>query len=189
MIAGSLLLLILPLLMAGLVYLLLRWASLSALLAAGTALGLGIAVVTLPLDQPVRFWGGRQIALGEAVTFFGRELVLGQANRMAMAALFFTAAGLFFVAWRFAPHSQLFPMGLGLLSLLCGALLIRPLIYAALLIEIAAALSIFALQAEVGAPTRGGMRYLTFVTLALPGLLVTHWLMERYALTPDDTIA
>ena len=125
--------------------------------------------------------------MGEAMTFLGRELVLEQADRMAMAILFFTAAGLFFLAWRFTSHSLLFPMGLGLLSLLSGALLIRPLIYAALLIEIAAALSIFALQAERDPPTRGGLRYLTFTTLALPGLLVTHWLMERYTLTPDET--
>ena len=187
MIAGPLLLLIIPLAMAGIVYILLRWASLSALLAIGTALALGVAVVALPLDQPVRFWGDRQIAMGEPVTFFGRELVLEQADRVAMAFIFFTAAGLFILAWRVAPHSLLFPMGLGLLSLLSGALLIRPLIYAALLIEIAAALSVFALQAEGQASSRGGLRYLTFTTLALPGLLVTHWLLERYALTPDET--
>lgn len=187
MIAGPLLLLILPLAMAGIVYILLRWASLSALLAVGTALALGIAVVTLPLDQPVHFWGGRQIAMGEPLTFLGRELILEQADRMAMAFLFLAAAGIFALAWRFAPHSLLFPMGLGLLSLLSGALLIRPLIYAALLIEIAAALSVFALQAEGQVPSRGGLRYLTFTTLALPGLLVTHWLLERYALTPDET--
>ena len=187
MISGALLLLILPLVMAGVVYSLLRWTFLSALLSAGTALALGIAAVSLPLDQPVRLWGGRHIAMGEATTFLGRELVLEQADRMAMAILFFTAAGLFLLAWRFTSHSLLFPMGLGLLSLLSGALLIRPLIYAALLIEIAAALSIFALQAEKGPPTRGGLRYLTFTTLALPGLLVTHWLMERYTLTPDET--
>lgn len=191
MIAGPLLLLIFPLVMAGIVYVLRRWATLSALLAVGTALMLGIAVVTLPLDQPVQplsFLGQeRQVAMGEAVTLLGRELVLEQADRMAMAYLFFTAAGLFFLAWRAAPHSLIFSMGLGLLSLLSGALLIRPLIYAALLIEIAAALSVFALQAEGKTPTRGGMRYLTFTTMALPGLLVTHWLMDRYALTPDDT--
>jgi formate hydrogenlyase subunit 3/multisubunit Na+/H+ antiporter MnhD subunit len=186
-IAGPLLLLILPMAMAGIVYILLRWTSVSALLAVGTALVLGFAVVTLPLDQPVRFWGGRQIAMGEAVTFFGRELVLGQADREAMAFLFFASAGVYFLAWRFAPHSLLFPMGLALLSLLSGALLIRPLIYAALLIEISAALSVFALQSEGGEATRGGLRYLTFTTLALPGLLVTHWLLERYALTPDET--
>ena len=81
MIAGPLLLLILPLAMAGIVYILLRWAALSGPLAIGTALVLGFAVVTLPLDQPVRVWGGSQIALGEAVTFFGRELILEQADR------------------------------------------------------------------------------------------------------------
>ncbi|HEY72218.1 MAG: hypothetical protein DRJ03_12470 [Chloroflexi bacterium] len=187
MISGALLLLILPLVMAGVVYGLLRWASLSALLSVGTALVLGIAAVALPLDQPVQLWGSRQIEMGEAVTFLGRELVLEQADRMAMAVLFFTAAGVFFLAWRFAPHSLLLPMGLGLLSLLSGALLIRPLIYAALLVEIAAALSVFALQSEKGPPTKGGLRYLTFTTLALPGLLVIHWLLERYTLTPDET--
>ncbi len=187
MIAGPLLLLVLPLAMAGIVYILLRWASLSALLSIGTAVAMGVAIVTLPLDQPVRLLGERQIAMGEAVTFFGRELVLEQADRMAMAFLFLSSAVFFFLAWRFAPRSLLFPMGLGLLSLLSGALLIRPLIYAALLIEIAAALSVFALQPEGRSFTRGGLRYLTFTTLALPGLLVTHWLLERYALTPDET--
>ena len=187
MIAGPLLLLILPLAMAGIVYILLRWTAASAVLAVGAALALGFAVVTLPLDQPVHFWGDRHIAMGETVTFFGRELVLEQDDRLAMAFLFFTSASVFFLAWRFAPHSLLLPMGLALLSLLSGALLIRPLIYAALLIEIAAALSVFALQAEGWLPTRGGLRYLTFTTLALPGLLVTHWLLERYTLTPDET--
>ncbi|RLC97820.1 MAG: hypothetical protein DRI77_06440 [Chloroflexi bacterium] len=187
MIAGALLLLILPLVMAGVVYSLLRWTSISALLSIGTTLALGVAAVALPLDQPVRLWGGREIAMGEATTFLGRELVLEQADRMAMAILFFTAAGIFLLAWRFAPRSLIFPMGLGLLSLLCGALLIHPLIYAALFVEIAAALAVFALQAGKGGPTRGGLRYLIFTTLALPGLLVTHWLLERYVLTPDET--
>jgi formate hydrogenlyase subunit 3/multisubunit Na+/H+ antiporter MnhD subunit len=187
-ISGALLLLILPLAMAGIVYILLRRLfALAAWLTIGTALALGFAVITLPLDQPVQAWGGRQIAMGEAVTFLGRELVFEQSDRMAMAFLFFTSAGLFLLAWRFAPRSLFFPMGLGLLSLLCGTLLVRPLIYAALFLEMAAALSVFALQSEGRAPTRGGLRYLTFTTLALPGVLVTHWLLERYTVTPDET--
>ncbi len=188
MISGALLLLVLPLAVAGIVYILLRRLStLAAWLAVGTALALGFAAVTLPLDQPVQAWGGRQIAMGEAVTFLGRELVFEPSDRMAMAFLFFASAGLFSLAWRFAPRSLFFPMGLGLLSLLSATLLVKPLIYAALFLEMAAALSVFALQAEGRAPTRGGLRYLTFTTLALPGVLVTHWLLERYAVTPDET--
>ena len=191
MISGALLLLLLPLAMAGIVYIVLRWQTLAALLSVGTAVALGFAILTLPLDQPVRPFSFRgedyQIDMGEVVTFFGRELVVEPSDRMAMAFLFFTAAGIFFLAWRTSPRSLLFPIGLGLLSLLCGALLIRPLIYAALLIEIAAALAIFALQAEGEPPTRGGMRYLAFMTLALPGLLVAHWLVDLYQVTPDET--
>jgi len=186
-IAGPILLLVIPLAMAGIVYLVLRWETLAALLAIGTAMALGFAIILLPLDQPVHVWGGQQIALGETVSFFGRELILDPSDRVAMALFFFTSAILFALAWRIAPRSLFLPVGLGLLSLLSGALLIRPLIYAALLLVIAAALSVFALQPAEGRPTRGGMRYLTFATLALPGLLVTHWLMDRYALTPDDT--
>jgi formate hydrogenlyase subunit 3/multisubunit Na+/H+ antiporter MnhD subunit len=187
MIAGPLLLLLLPLAMAGIVYILLRWLfPLAALLSVGTAVVLGIAIITLPLEQAVRAWGGREIAMGESVSVLGREMALGQSDRMAMAFLFFTAAGIFLLAWRFAPKTLLFPIGLGLLSPLCAALLIRPLIYAALLIEIAAAISIFALQAEERGTSRGSMRYLTFTTLALPGILITHWLLERYTVTPDE---
>ncbi len=174
--------------MAGIVYMVSRWQPLAALLAVGTALALGFAIIKLPLDQPVSFAGDDyQIAMGEAVTIFGRELVFEQSDRTAMAFLFFTSAGIFLLAWRMSPRSLLFPIGLGLLSLLSGALLIRPIIYAALLIEIAAALSVFALQVEGGPPTQGGMRYLAFMTMALPGLLVTHWLLDRYTMTPDDT--
>jgi formate hydrogenlyase subunit 3/multisubunit Na+/H+ antiporter MnhD subunit len=186
-IEGLFLLLTLPLVMAGVVYILRRWASLSALLATSTALILGVALLVLPLEQLVLSLGDRQIAVDEAVTFLGRELVMEQTDQIAMAFLFLTTAGLFVLAWRFVPRSLLFPVGLSMLSLLSGALLIRPLIYATLLIEITAALSIFALQAEGQPPTRGGLHYLTLTTLALPGLLVIHWLMERYALTPDDT--
>lgn len=187
MIAGALLLLVLPLAMAGIVYILVNAKTLSGLLAIATALAMGLASITLPLDQPVRFWGGRQIAMGEAVNILGRELVLKPSDRLAMAFIFFTAAGIFALAWRIRMNSLLYPIGLGLLSLLSAALLIRPLIYGGLLLEIAAVLAVFALQAEGEPPTRGGLRYLTFSTLALPGLMVTHWLLERYALTPNET--
>ena len=185
MIPGPLLLLLVPLLMAGIVYVFLRWETLSALLAAGTSLAMGIGIISLPLDRPVLLWGGTQVTLGETVDLFGRELALGLGDRAAMALLFFSAAAIFLLAWRVAPHALLFPMGLGVLSLLNGALLIRPFIYAVLLIGIAAALSVFALQRADSPPSRGGMRYLTFTVLALPGVLVAHWLLDRYAIMPD----
>jgi len=187
MIPGALLILVVPLAVAGITYILGQWRRLTGLLSIITAFLMGLAIVTLPLDRPVMFWGGREIAMGEGLEILGRELSFTQSARWAMTFMFFAAAGIFLIAWTMKAHSLLFATGLGSLSLLCAALLIRPLIYAALLVEIVAVLSGFALQREGQPPSRGSLLYLTFSVLALPGLLVTHWLLERYALTPNET--
>ena len=187
MIPGAPLILVVPLAVAGIGYILGQWRRLTGLLATVTAFVIGLAITALPLDRAVAFWGGREIAMGESVDILGRELGFAPSDRWAMAFVFFAAAGIFLIAWAVQAHSLLYSIGLVSLSLLCTALLIRPLIYAALLIEIVAVLSVFALQQEGQPPSRGAIQYLTFSILALPGLLVTHWLLERYALTPNET--
>ncbi len=186
MIAGPIALILLPLIMAGTVLTFSRWRSLTALLSTGAALVLGIATLTIPQEQPVRVWGEFYIMPGAPVSLLGRDLVLESNDRTAFAVLFLTSALIFFMAWRSHSRSLLIPVGWVLLSLSAGILLIQPFVYAALFLEIAVVLSIFMLQSEEGPVTRGGMRYLIFSTMALPGLLVTHWLLERYAATPDE---
>ena len=186
MIAGLLLFLVLPLVVGGAVYALRRWASLSALLSIGMSVVLGLMILLLPLGRTVDIWG-RQIVMGGTLSFLGRELILEDVDRVAMAFLYLTAAGAFLLTWQTSPKSLLFPVGFGVLSLLSGSLLIRPLIYAVLLVEIAVAISVFALQAEGGQAAKGSLQYLSFSLLAMPGLLVINWLMDRYALTPDNT--
>jgi NADH-quinone oxidoreductase subunit N len=149
-------------------------------------LALGIVIILLPLGRTVELWG-RQIVMGGTVSFLGRELILEDVDRIAISFLYLAASGIFLLNWQVSPRSLLFPVGFGMLSLLSGSLLIRPLIYAVLLLEVAVAISVFALQPEEAAPSRGALHYLSFLLLALPGLLVIHWLMDRYALTPDDT--
>jgi hypothetical protein len=38
----------------------------------------------------------------------------------------------------------------------------------------------------MGVRTKGGLRYLTYATLALPGLMVTQLLLEWFTLFPND---
>jgi len=186
LIAGLLLFLVLPLVLGGIVYALRRWATLTALISVGTSMALGVVILVLPLGRTIEIWG-RQIVMGGTLSFLGRELILEDVDRMAMAFLYLTASGTFLLAWRTSPGTLLFPVGFGALSLLSGSLLIRPLIYAVLLVEIAVGISVFALQSEGRGPAKGAVQYLAFSLLAMPGLLVIHWLMDRYALTPDNT--
>jgi formate hydrogenlyase subunit 3/multisubunit Na+/H+ antiporter MnhD subunit len=186
MIAGPLLLLALPLLVAPLIWLLRRWAMIAALLSAGFSALMALMAWSLPLDQPVQLWG-REVALGQTVSVLGRELAMSQADRLDLVFIFLIAAGLFLFAWRVSQGWTFYPLGLALMTVLSGALLVESHIFAVLLLQIAAALCVFLIQGGQAGSTRGALRFLTFVTLAIPPILVTSWLLARYELTPDDT--
>ena len=186
MIAGPVLIIALPLVFSPLVWLLRRWAMLAALLAAAVCLLVAGLAWQLPLDQPVHLWG-RQVALGETVSLLGRELAMSQADRLDLVLIFLITAGLFLFAWRVSQGWTFYPLGLALLSVLSSALLVESHIFAVLLLQIAAALCVFLIQGGQAGSTRGALRFLTFVTLAIPPLLVTSWLLGQHELTPDNT--
>lgn len=183
---GPLPLLILPVVVGGIVFLLRRWRGIASWIGAGAALAMGVALLALPLEGTFVV-AGRVISLGESITVLGRPVVLSLSDRLAMGVLFLIGAGLFLLSGPFDPEGLLTPLGLGTLGLIAGVLVIRPLIYAALFLEIGTTLVIFPLHAEGGRPVRGGLRYLSFYTLALPGLLISHWLLDMYAVSPDQT--
>jgi len=113
--------------------------------------------------------------------------VMSPADRSDLILIFLTAAGLFIFAWRISQGWTFFPLGLALLSVLSGALLVKSHVFAVLFLQLAAALSVFLIQGGQTGSTRGALRFLTFVTLAIPPLLLTSWLLGRHELTPDDT--
>jgi NADH:ubiquinone oxidoreductase subunit 2 (subunit N) len=73
------------------------------------------------------------------------------------------------------------PFGLAILGLLSGAATIRLFLFAALLLEIAAIVAVFAIQGDQQGSTRAGLRYLVMTALALPCFLVVAWLFELHA--------
>jgi len=183
-IPGPVLILGLPLTMAVLLQLLRRWTTVTAWLAAVTSVVLGTAVISLPLTQTWQL-GQWQIRLGAPLWVLGREVVLQPVDRLPVTFLFFTAAGIFILAWRLLPHSNFFPIGLATTALLVGALLVTQVVYAALLVEIAAILAVFPLH-EGSKQAKGGLRFMTYTSLALPGLMVTQLLLDLYAIFPND---
>jgi len=182
---GPLPLLILPVLAGVVAYLLRGWRSAPPLLAAGVSLALGLFLILVPAGRPLGI-AGQEISLEEPVAILGRALVLAPSDQLAMGLLFVAGAGLFLLAWQFDRGGLFAPLGLGMLGLLGGVFLIRPLIYAALLLQIAAAFAVFPLHVEEGRTARGGLRFLTFYALALPGLMISHWLLDMYAVSPDQ---
>lgn len=114
---------------------------LMAWLAAAVSGMIGVLVALVPLDQALTV-GRYTVTLGEPLVFLGRVAVIEPVDRLPLMMITFTATVLFVLGWRLLPHSNFFPVGLAILALLSGALMVEQVVYAALLMEMAAILTI-----------------------------------------------
>ncbi|MEJ5310360.1 MAG: proton-conducting transporter membrane subunit [Anaerolineae bacterium] len=189
---GPVVLIGLPLAMAVVLQILRRWTAITAFLATVTALFSGLLVMSAPLIDKLLSLSVFNVVVEQPFYLLGRELVVEPVDRLPLSFIFLTAAGLFVIAWRLLPHSNFFPTGLMMVAMLAGAMMVKQVVYTALLIEIAAVLSVFPLHEPVGGrygggSGKGGARYIAYVTLALPGLMITQLLLELFAIFPNDT--
>jgi NADH:ubiquinone oxidoreductase subunit 2 (subunit N) len=178
---------------AALLQLMRRWTGLMAWLALGVAAGISTLIAVTPLDQAVSL-GPVTVNLGAPFVVWGRVLLIEPVDRLPIMFMGYTAAMLFLVAWRLLPHSNFFPVGLAIMAMLVGTLMVEQVVYAALLVEIAAILTLFPLHEPIvdasgtryGGRAKGGLQYLVYATLALPGLMVTQLLLEQFTIFPGD---
>lgn len=170
-----------------------RWTIVVASISAATAGGLTGLLAFVPLSEAITL-GPLTVSLGEPLVLLGRALVIEPVDRLPMMFIGATAALLFIVAWRILPHSNFYPAGLAVLALLASSLMVEQVVYAALLVEMAGLLTIFPLHEPIvtasgshyGGRAKGGLQYMVYTTLALPGLMITQLLLEQFEIFPGD---
>jgi formate hydrogenlyase subunit 3/multisubunit Na+/H+ antiporter MnhD subunit len=204
MMAGPLPLIILPLAMALIVYFLRRWPIAASLSASVTALVTAGLCLRLPLDDPV-YVLGRELVLDHpsqmvVVFILVTAAILFLCTRFTSQSPSLPFDGVYPEQGRRAQDRRqavvvslsnhqdtaFIPFGLAILGLLSGAATIRLFLFAALLLEIAAIIAVFAIQGDQQGSTRAGLRYLVMTALALPCFLVVAWLFELHARNPHN---
>lgn len=179
-----------PILLAPLVYLLHRTRPVATGVSVLVTVILALLAVGLPFGQPIAALGG--LTVQATTVLLGRSFTVEAANRLALAFMFSQAALLFLVSGIVETGAAFLPAGLGVLGLLAAALFVRPFLFAALFLELGAALAVFMLvteepgQALSPSATRGALRFLVYTTLGLPFILLTGWLLEASAASPSD---
>lgn len=170
----------LPLLVAPLVYALrLRgWFMIEAAVAAIVAGLLAVLAAFLPLEAAP--------LLRNSFNVLGRQFVVELVDRGALTLIFIHAALIFCGAAMQTQGRYFSSAGLAGLGLLAGALFVRPFLYAAIFLELAAALTVFMLADARHPKTGGALRFLTYTTLGMPFILFTGWLLEASAASPND---
>ena len=180
MIDGPLLLIAAPLVAASMTFLLRRFVSVAALIAALVPLVAAVWALQSPLNEP------------QAI--LGRTIVLGSGDRIGLAYLFIVSAAIFIGVWRSSSGWMYYPIALMILGALAAALIIRPprneiypsLVYSALFLTIASALAVFPLQGGKPGVAGSVLRFITLMTLALPALLMADWTLGQLIQSPDS---
>ncbi len=182
---GPILLFALPVLAAGVTYLVRRWAILAASFAAATAGVLAFLCLRLPLDRSA-FVLGQEVAFGRPVVVIGQTLQLHSAGQLWLAFIFGLAVVLYLLAWRISPGRSFFPFSLVIMALYVLVILLEGFSLQVLVYAISVTLAVFIIQGGQLGSVRGAQRYLVVSLLALPLLLAAAWLMDPAQSTPQE---
>jgi formate hydrogenlyase subunit 3/multisubunit Na+/H+ antiporter MnhD subunit len=179
-----------PLLLAPLVYIIGRTRPVATGLSVLAALLLAVLALALPYGQPVSWLGG--LVVQDTTVVLGRSFTVEAADRLALAFMFSQAALLYLASGMVDTGPAWLPVSMGVLGLLAAAQFVRPFLFAAIFLELAAALAVLMLVEERSGEqlsphaSRGALRFLVYTTLGLPFILLTGWLIEANAASPTD---
>ena len=174
-----------PFLAALLVYVLQRWRWAQAIIAAVVCALLALLALQIPLDQ-VAVFAGRDITFQGTWSVLGRAFTFAPENRPALAFIYIASMFFFAGAGAAKVPSAFLPAGLLSVSLLTATLFVQPFLFAALFLEMLAAVSVLMLSDDDHPFTRGSLRLLVFVTLGVPFILLAGWQIEGATSSPDD---
>jgi NADH:ubiquinone oxidoreductase subunit 2 (subunit N) len=176
MFPGPLLLLIGPLLLAGVLFLLRRWPVVTAVLGALAVLILARMVAAIPLDNS-GIETASPLFAGDTLAIYGRTFVLTD-EVQAVVRLLYQGVALLMLLAAVAPQGRLFvPLCLLLLSPLAGLLMVQPFLIGILLLLVVMALVAMLIQGGQPGSTLAASRSLVLATVAVCLLLVAGWMM------------
>jgi hydrogenase-4 component F len=168
------LLVFLPLVVAGPVYFLRRYWTTTIFLCLMTIAGLTVVCIQAPLGEPAYI--------------LGRELVLDELSRFLILLSFCLAALMVLYAWQMPQGWAFCPSLLAILGLLSGAMMLRTFLIAVLLLEVAGLVFVFMIHGRRPAAGGTALGYLVTLVIAVPCLLLVSWLAESYALHPENLL-
>jgi NADH-quinone oxidoreductase subunit N len=177
---------VIPALIAAILYLFRRWHKSTA------AVGILISVLLawlawlVPIGEAINI-GPFSAELSDMLVVLGRRFVLDTGDRPILILIYLGVA-FWFGGSIVARTDRLFvPLGLSIAALLTAALAVEPFLYAALLIEMAALVSVPMLSSPGNQVGRGVVRFVTFQSLGMPFILYTGWMLAGVEAAPGDS--
>jgi hypothetical protein len=145
-----------------------------------------LLTLTLPIENVLQIGSG--VSIDSTMNFLGRSLVLSETEKPILVLLYSFGALWLFGLFVAPQASQMTPYTLVILGLMAASLAVRPFLYAALIIEAAMLISIPMFVTTGTKSTRGLLRFLIFLTMAIPCMLLAGWAANIAEANPANSI-
>lgn len=146
---------------------------------------LAVAALILPLDSEIQV-GKFVIFIPSAISLFGRQFVFTPQDRPLHVVVYLLSSFWFFAVYWAKAGRMIVPLGMIVVALLIAALAVEPFLYAGLIIALAVLVCI-PILAPPGKPVqRGVLRFLTSLSLGVPFILFTGWILVGVESRPGD---
>ncbi|HWQ84145.1 MAG TPA: hypothetical protein VN363_06230 [Anaerolineales bacterium] len=173
-----------PLISGGILLLFNRYEKITAITGTIIAALLAILAWLLPIGETLPFLPS--VTIQETLIILGRQFILNNTDRPYLLVIYLIVA-LWLGGARTAQVGRyMVPVGLIISGLLIAALAVEPPLYAALLIEMSALVSIPVLAPPGKPVSRGVLRFITFQTLGMPFILSSGWLLPLVVADPTS---
>lgn len=150
-----------------------------------TSVLLAIFALLQPIGNVLKL-GPISIDILSELTFFGRAFLLENSDRFTLCLIFFTLT--FFIGGvKVADQPIKFiPLGMAIASVMTAALSVQPFLYSAVFVELAVLLMIPLVTVKGAMPEKGVIRFLIYLSMAMPFILFAGWILSGAQASPSD---
>jgi len=146
---------------------------------------LSVAALFQPIGNVLRL-GNLVLDIRPDLQFFGRSLYLDNGDRFVLAVIFMTLLIYYMLMDIKTIPAKFVPFSLGISGILVAALAVQPFLYAAVLIELAVLLMIIMVREKRVNQEKGIIRFLVYITLAMPFILFSGWILGGTQASPSE---
>ncbi|HPH97223.1 MAG TPA: proton-conducting transporter membrane subunit [Anaerolineaceae bacterium] len=139
-----------------------------------------------PIDQTIRI-SSLIFKVDSSMSVIGRTLTL-DSGLLTLVIFLYLIISVWLAGFSLTSlPTWMAPLSIMMAALLIAATAIEPFLYAALIIEWVVLISVPMLAPPSTGMHQGVLRYLTFMTLAMPFILYTGWILAGVETTPSDS--